>query len=44
MRAPLYARLAPWYRLLDPTLEHAEEAGLFQIEIQSILGPGEATL
>jgi SAM-dependent methyltransferase len=40
----LYDDLVPWYRLLDPPDDHADEAAAFERALDSVLGTGPATL
>ncbi len=41
----LYGELSPWYRLLDPPEDHAEEAEIFRMAfIESIDGPAKTLL
>jgi hypothetical protein len=40
----LYDDLVPWYRLLDPPDDHAEEAAAFETALVDAIGPGPATL
>ena len=40
----LYDELVPWYRLLDPPEDHADEAASYLAALDSALPPGAATL
>lgn len=41
----LYAQLTPWYRLLDPTEQHMEEAAVFEVALRrAIQGEGRTLL
>jgi SAM-dependent methyltransferase len=40
----LYDQLAPWYRLLDPTEDHADEAAIYQAAFEGAIGADAQTL
>jgi SAM-dependent methyltransferase len=40
----LYHDLVPWYRLLDPPDDHADEAAAFAGALEAVIGTGPATL
>lgn len=40
----LYDDLVPWYRLLDPPDDHADEAAAFERALEGVVGTGPATL
>lgn len=40
----LYGDLVPWYRLIDPPEDHADEAAAFERALSGAIGPGAATL
>jgi SAM-dependent methyltransferase len=40
----LYDDLAPWYRLLDPPDDHADEAAAFARALEDVVGNGPASL
>lgn len=44
MKAALYGELAPWYYLVDPTAEHAEETEIYRAALERGAGPGARTL
>ncbi len=44
MLPALYDRLVPWYRLLDPLADHADEAAVYADAFRAALGPGGGTL
>lgn len=44
MKPLLYAELVPWYRLLDPVEEHADEAAAYQAALEAAVEPRPETL
>jgi trans-aconitate methyltransferase len=40
----LYSELVPWYRLIDPPEDHADEAAAYRAAFERALPPGLATL
>src|ERR1700753_1477005 len=40
----LYDELVPWYRLIDPPADHADEAAAYRAALERALPPGPATL
>lgn len=40
MELPMYEALRPWYPLIDPRDEHADEGALVEEHIRKVLGPG----
>lgn len=41
---PMYEELRPWYPLIDPRDEHADEAALVERHLRDVLGPGRHRL
>jgi SAM-dependent methyltransferase len=44
MRPLLYRELVPWYRLLDPAKDHADEAAAYQAALERACSPRAETL
>ncbi|MFP2931030.1 class I SAM-dependent methyltransferase [Pyxidicoccus sp. 3LG] len=44
MQALLYSELAPWYHLVDPPEDHADEARCFQAAFERVVTPRPQTL
>ncbi len=44
MVAALYSELVPWYRLVDPPEDHAEEAGGYRVALERAIGFHPQTL
>ena len=44
MPSSLYHELVPWYRLLDPPQDHADEAGSYQAALERAASPRPGTL
>jgi len=44
MRPLLYSELVSWYRLVDPTADHEEEAGVYQAALEAAVDSAPQTL
>src|SRR5262245_47892136 len=44
MQPLLYGELVPWYRLVDPPADHADEAGSYQAAFERAITPRPETL
>ena len=44
MQPLLYGELTPWYRLLDPTEDHVDEASSYQAAFERAISPRAETL
>lgn len=40
----LYDELVPWYRLIDPYMDHEDEAASYQAAIERVASPRPETL